>query len=426
MIKNRVVARFPNPVRSKMKALSSSTVAGTGIWSDLASRVQQFYARVAGKSKVEAQIDFLSTLRTYCPFYGSTFFEVHCQYDENPLEQASSPPILAMTAAVGPLAIMLQTQTDQPVLMRHPYKRIIKWLTYQDKHIFTYWVIKPHISYHDLEEYQESNLEDFNAKKFCDCVYLVTAQVAELEYLVRSYVEALSNHPPALPGATGDLLPLEMSKQSASILLPSSENSEPQESSKSVKNIDQPVKSKGGRFSTFFSALRINQSDGNSAVQTGSGLTDIEACDEIYGDDTVGVGKSMFQSVYKRGNTDNQRIISHQSDDELIPSSVQYAASMSELKRLAEAQGFSDSEEEEESDGEERERDQEELEASETEMPHCSDDVRCSDESLSEENNRDIVPQSKDSNSTLTAMRRASHLLFKPFEKSPKMKPSKV
>jgi hypothetical protein len=104
--------------------------------------VQSIYARVAGKLKLEAQIDFLNTLRMYCPFYGCTFFSLQCQYDYTPLDSNSTPPVLSMNAAIGPLAIFLITTSAQPVTLRHPYKRIIKWVGHVDKHIFTYWVIK--------------------------------------------------------------------------------------------------------------------------------------------------------------------------------------------------------------------------------------------------------------------------------------------
>lgn len=91
---------------------------------------------------------------------------------------------------------------------RHPYKRIIKWVTHIEQHIFTYWVIKPGTSLLDLEEYQEANRgTPFDTQKFCDCVYLVTPQVKELDYLVKSYVEAAAGVAPALPRAIGELSP---------------------------------------------------------------------------------------------------------------------------------------------------------------------------------------------------------------------------
>jgi hypothetical protein len=76
----------------------------------LCTRVQEVYARLAGKTKAEAQINYLEFLRMWCPFYGSTFFDVQCQYDDNPLDDNSSPPVQPLSAAVGPLALFLIPQ----------------------------------------------------------------------------------------------------------------------------------------------------------------------------------------------------------------------------------------------------------------------------------------------------------------------------
>lgn len=45
-------------------------------------------------------------------------FEVQCQYDDTPLDAESSPPVLPMHAWVGPLAVLLLTPTEPPVIMR--------------------------------------------------------------------------------------------------------------------------------------------------------------------------------------------------------------------------------------------------------------------------------------------------------------------
>jgi hypothetical protein len=147
---------------------------------DIAQRVLVAYARVSGKTKTEAQIDFLHTLWIYCPFYGSSFFEVHCQYDDDPLNPQSSPPVLTMTAAIGPQALFLVSQSDQPTIIRHPYSRIMKWLCRAEKHIFTYWVIKKDVTLSRLEEMLQENGDAFDARPYCDCVYLVTSQSLEL------------------------------------------------------------------------------------------------------------------------------------------------------------------------------------------------------------------------------------------------------
>ena len=103
-IKLRVASRFPNPARSKMRALMSPTLAGTNLADVLAYRIQHIYARVAGKHKCEAQIDFLQTLRTWCPFYGATFFSVQCQFDDGLSE--AEPPVTSVHAAIGAVLLI--------------------------------------------------------------------------------------------------------------------------------------------------------------------------------------------------------------------------------------------------------------------------------------------------------------------------------
>jgi hypothetical protein len=438
VLKSRVSSRFPNPLKSKMKALMSSTVAGSGLANDLATRVQHEYARIAGKSKVDAQIDYLLTLRTFCPFYGSSFFDLHCQYDDNPLEQETAPPVISMIAAIGPLAITLMTtsssssssngassphhaSSSSTIQMRHPYKRIIKWISYPDKHIFTYWILKPKVSLADIEDYQEEALakaekegkhkegisQEIDTKRFCDCVYLVTSQVKELEYLVKSCVEAVANHPPALPDAKGELLsPLHGTSHvnSSSNGISSSSSSSQQSttakngsSSSSAENSSavnkEKMKSRVSRIGLFFNALGIkgsNKKEGRKdrrkeehndeepegeedsgddkpieddddeeeeevegGVTGGTGLNENSGNDDIYGDDTAGVSGSVFQSVYK--NLGNNSPIKEGDDDsdasiEKIPPAIKYAASMSELKRLAEEQNFSDNDDEDQSE----------------------------------------------------------------------------
>lgn len=374
-----------------MKALCSSTVSGMGLGNDLAQRVQLFYARMAGKSKVDAQIDFLSSLRSFCPFYGSTFFEVHCQYDDNPLEQDNSPPIISMSACVGPLAITLMTLTEQPIMMRHPYKRIIKWVTYPEKHIFTYWVIKPNVSLYDLEEYQEEANGELDTRRFCDCVYLVTSQAKELEYLVKSYVEAAVNEPPHLPNAKGDLLP-PTAPSATPVTTTSEVNDVLVEEPEGTKDKEKPQKPKTTRLSVFFNALGISGSD--SSNLSGSGLGENKG-DEIYGDDTAGVSKSMFQSVYKGlGRSPDKREGDDDSDDS-IPPAIQFAANMTELKKLAEEQNFSDSEEE----GEDGEDDEDEDDSNEDSNNSQSDSSEQGDARAK-------------GGSTLKAIKRASAIFF--------------
>lgn len=361
-IKIKVSTRFPEPVRSKMKGLCSPTLGGSRTAEELASRILGMYARLAGKSKVDAQLDYLDCLRTWCPFYGSTFYEVQCQYDDNPLDINSTPPVIAMNASIGPLAIFLITQTDPPVIMRHSYKRIIKWVTHADKHIFTYWVIKPQISISQIEEYQEEhNGEDVDTRQFCDCVYLVTSQVREVEYLVKSYIEAITDISPRLPGGEGDLLPpnklgIQSEREENRIISSDDKLDEDNEG-------DDQEKPPRRRLSVFFNALGgVELASQN--VSTGSGLASraSENSSEIFGDDTAAVGNSFFRGMYKSSSAKKTKRGSFvlQGNPDLdedaslsrIPANVTYAASMSELKRLAEEAEFSDKEVDDESDDE--------------------------------------------------------------------------
>lgn len=368
-----------------MKALISSTLSGSGVSDDLAQRVQLFHARLSGKSKVDAQIDYLSSLRTFCPFYGSTFYDVYCQYDDNPLENEKTPPTISMIAAVGPVAITLMTKTDPPVFMQHAYKRVIKWISYADKHIFTYWVIKPDVSLLDIEEYQEEGINSLDTKRFCDCVYLVTSQVRELEYLVKSYVEGLANISPSLPGASEELLPPTRT---------------PSESFTPIPNHTKAEKpqTKVSRIGLFFNALGSGSIAHNDSE--GSGLNSSNNEEEAFGDDTAGVSGSLFQTVYKRmgskrstqtGDVNNGKETN--ADVNSIPPSIQYAASMSELKRMAEEQNFSDSAEEDDDNDDDDEDDEEK-------------DSKTSSSEINE-NTPSTVPKG--------AFKRASRILFGSF-----------
>ena len=76
LIQVRIANHFPRPASITMRALLSPTLRGSGRAEAMAEKVMFLYARIAGKHKAEAQIDFLQTLRTWCPFYGATFFTV--------------------------------------------------------------------------------------------------------------------------------------------------------------------------------------------------------------------------------------------------------------------------------------------------------------------------------------------------------------
>jgi hypothetical protein len=480
-MKHRVANRFPDPIRSRMQALQSTSAAD-----ELAERIQLMYARIAGKSKVDAQVAYLETLRTWCPFYGSTLYEVDCQYDDNPEDENSTPPVIHMNAWIGPLAIFLLTPTNPPIIMRHPYKRIIKWISLPEKHIFTYWVIKQHVTLADIEEYQEEQRErptiatshstdntttttttngnaTIDTHQFCDCVYLVTSQVAELEFLVKSYVEVFAGVTPMLPGASDDLLPPKM--RPASIINTTSSDEEMSYTSAATSNnhnsrtpakeaattstadaVTSPStanpevskKPRVGRLSLFFSALGsdiIGQSAGTGLINAGgdeegnntSGGGGGGGGEDHYGDDTAAVQNSWFKSMYKSDTNTSSHPKKRKSvieeDEVTVPAAVKYAASMSELKRMAEETQFSDNEGEEDENDEDDENGSDEDNGSDdsgdggkkrNRNPNKSKAMQNNDSSSDEDNEDDdgIIKKSLPGISSMKAFRRASRILF--------------
>ena len=353
-LKIRISTRFPNPVRSKMRALCSSTISNSSLSDDIAQRVLVVYARVSGKTKTEAQIDFLHTLWIYCPFYGSSFFEVHCQYDDDPLNPQSSPPVLTMTAAIGPQALFLVSQSDQPTIIRHPYSRIMKWLCRAEKHIFTYWVIKKDVTLSRLEEMLQENGDAFDARPYCDCVYLVTSQSLELEHLVASYVKCRKEIAPCLPGAPVELQNPPKSDAAAlkhTLEQLSVDQASPSSTSAAVTSLPQPTVVNERRASSFGAFLHVLGAAPNDKTQAasndtaasnlvGSGIIDEDSSGAAtaYGDDASGVGSSVFQSMFQSSTG------SAEGMDPRLPSAVQYASSMSELQKIAAETNFSDDE----------------------------------------------------------------------------------
>eukprot|EP01038_Epipyxis_sp_PR26KG_P004377 gene4377-6192_t len=354
-IKQRIIGRFPEPIKSKMNIYNQSI---NNLGDEIASRVQLVYARVAGKSKIEAQIDYLSCLRTWCPFYGSTFFDVQCQYDDAPLDQKSQPPVVGMSTAVGPLALYLMTLTQPPTVMRHAYKRIVKWIAHTEKHIFTYWVIKPTVSFSEMEESQQNQKGEFDPRPYCDCVYLVSPQVREIEYLVKSYVQCSNGTPASLPGASNELLPVNKSYSNDISIKDSKDNGNAELNPKENSGNNNATR-KPNRLSVFFGALGGYDEPSSTSgtptgkrVATGSGLdhnsANVES--EVYGDDSPGITNSLFKNMYNiTSPTRKKRADSDDSDEQnksmsYLPAGIQYASTMSELKRVAEESQFSDSE----------------------------------------------------------------------------------
>jgi len=405
MVKLRVCTRFPKPISTQMRALMSPTLRDNGMADALAERIMFLYARIAGKHKAEAQIEYLQCLRTWCPFYGASFFTVQCQYDDGASEH--EPPVSTMNVAIGPLAIFLITQTEPLIILRHAYKRIVKWIAYKDKHIFCYWVVKQGTSLRDVDDAQQKEKSaaeaagrvykpetDFDATAYCDCIYLVTPSCGELEYLVRSYVALLkSDTLPKLRGAGSELSPPEPSEVLLGALADKlgvrlgeigGDDGEENESSiggplakiaeKPLARTPpppppQPARRKS-RFGGLFAALGGGSWGGEDSPETpkiaekyssnpnvtgGSGIGSDSGSDDDkpgsgFGDDCAGVSsktnlfRNVYPSPYRRASLKAKPGGAYDDDDEnIIPQSIQFAASMSELQRLA-TERFSDDE----------------------------------------------------------------------------------
>ena len=176
-----------------------------------------------GYSKPEAQIEFLRTLRIWCPFYSAAFFTVECQYDSSPNDAQSQPPVIKMSVGVSKQAIYLITLTTPPVILRQPYNRIVKWVAHKDMNIFCYWILKPDMSPQKVEEMErikhggeslDNNVlgdEDLvipnpvDPGEYCDCVYLVSEYTEDIELVFSSYLDLNRIRArPLLPGDVPD------------------------------------------------------------------------------------------------------------------------------------------------------------------------------------------------------------------------------
>jgi len=350
IIKDRIINRFPEPCRSKLRSLvqnASKSNSKTSInyeeaIDNLVSDVILTYSRLAGKKKVEAQIDYLHILRICCPFYGATFYNVQAQYDDKPLDSSNYPPVIEMEIAVGPLAISLISKGDggTTAILRHTYRRIIKWVAHVDKNIFSYWVLKPDKKMRDiLEGTDEDNVDlsaegDIEIAKYCDCVYIVTQHTGELEYLIRSYVLLeRDNIEPSLPHASKDLLPYkeEILQTKINDIKPDSDSSAttvpiPVADAATVDVAVTPPKNVR-RFSNIFGFIGSLQ--GSEIVGSGYNKSDVDVSSPSESINVAPLPK------YEGAN---------------IPHHVKVAASFSELKRLSEEQCFTDDDDDDEED----------------------------------------------------------------------------
>lgn len=315
---------------------------------------------------MDSQIDFLQLLRSSCPFYGASFFNVQCQYDDTPLDRTRQPPITEIEVGIGPLAIFLITPGNPPTIIRHAYNRIVKWIAHPEKHIFAYWVVKSSVRMEDLEDAmaERQGLSAADCNPFCDCVYLVSPHAAEIEHIVRSYVNYENKDVvPCLPQA-----PIELQQPTTELGFgdgamsnagdmdedDEEEDEEADDSSNNRnttnENSSTPSRPKSkGRFSVFFKSLSGYGDDAEivgaspDPNKSGSGWNPKALKKQVYRDEVAGVNNSVFKDIYH----DPSKPITEEDLVQSLPSNVKYAASMSELKKVAEEEAFSDDENDE-------------------------------------------------------------------------------
>lgn len=124
------------------------------------------------------------------------------------------------------------------MIFRLSYKRIVKYLAHEDMNIFMLWILKESIDFSDILQKLENNKQfhkdyndgsdgdeavatagaagaendddvdtelGYNPNQFCDCVYFVTEDVKEINFLFETNFKMCKSHlSPLLPGDTPD------------------------------------------------------------------------------------------------------------------------------------------------------------------------------------------------------------------------------
>lgn len=141
-----------------------------------------------------------------------------------------------MSIAISPLAIFIVTLSNPPVILRLPYNRIVKYVSHIDMNIFMFWSLKDGVQLSDIvkqfqnkpsnenissiSENDQENVDGetgekgeggegedlgFDPNQYCDCIYLVTEYVKEIQFLFETYFKMVKYQiPPCLPGDTLD------------------------------------------------------------------------------------------------------------------------------------------------------------------------------------------------------------------------------
>jgi hypothetical protein len=309
-----------------------------------------------GYSKAEAQIEFLRTLQTWCPFYGSTFFTINCQYDDNPTDVNSDPPLQPMTLSITAKAIFLishQTHTNithntnkplltsssipltttdsgnnnhnnNVVIIRQPYNRIIKWVTHIDKNILCYWILKTSYTIIQINKIRSDCVDKnitFDPNRYCDCVYIVSNEIYEIDFLLKTNMDMLKGviKIPLLPGDIDDdvLATGNMYEEGCNYDSPIKTNSQ---TNKMEEKSNTPQR-RSSTFGALFNVFNGLSEDGHEA-NAGAIELQKDITSTSFGDDTTGIHNSVFKGVYGVSNSGNNN-----------PSSVNHRTSLADLHK---------------------------------------------------------------------------------------------
>lgn len=284
----------------------------------------------------------------------------------------ATPLSTSHTAAMGKMS------HNSIVLLRQPYKNIIKWISHVDKNILCYWILKSNITLQQVDKIRNDcaiTQLAFDPNKYCDCVYILSSEIKEIDFVLQQYMDLLKGNIslPLLPGdidddefvfscggivskydlqkdhdcndSEKDMESIENTSDAGDGTEKLETSTRKKESNNKVSKTLSPPTRKGsiaGFFSDVFGGLH-NASEGEGDENIGGVSLQRDESNEshAFGDDTAGVGNSIFRSLYgstntKGGGVDGEHVVSH-------------ASTLSELNKLC-LKPFDD-EENEEDDG---------------------------------------------------------------------------
>ena len=266
-----------------------------------------------------------------------------CQYDEDPSNTSSEPPVIRMTAAVTDRGIYLISKGSPPIILRQPYNRIIKWTTHSDMNIFCFWVLKEKYHLRDIlalqQRYNESEgpereAPEFEPNIYCDCVYLVSEDVTEIDFLVRCNVDMrTTGQRPLLPGDSANDSDCEDDQSVEMHASPGasrkiSVGADDGLATTKLESSPQPER-RTSVLNVFFKALSGaggDVSENDLCVGQGVNESDFEQSLHDYGDDTATLANSAF-----RGSDQDQHVETLSDLDMVLADSIEDLTVLSNL-----------------------------------------------------------------------------------------------